>query len=141
VGFFYFGTIIAPFISINQCRRSNFMDNVVGEKKCTGENTDLKREIRRVKIKRFQAKVLDISIRMSKLIYIIPIIIILSLFAYNRLIGAFVAIAYLFIASIALEKFEKDSRVIKFMDNFSEENCKDKIEEIESRIEHNNSCF
>lgn len=117
------------------------MDHVVGEKKYAGEKTDLKREIRRVKNKRFQAKVLDFSIRTSKLIYIIPIILILSLFAYNRLIGAFVAIAYLFIASIALEKFEKDSRIIKFMDDFSEENCKDMIEEIESRIEHNNSCF
>jgi len=117
------------------------MDHVVGKKKKVGNNADLKREIRRVKNKWFQAKVLDISIRMSKLIYIIPIIIILSLFAYNRLIGAFVAIAYLFIASIALEKFEKDSRVIKFMDDFSEEKCKDTIEEIESRIDQNNSNF
>jgi hypothetical protein len=115
------------------------MDHVVDEKKYTEENADLRREIRRVKNKRFQAKVLDISIRTSKLIYIIPIIIILSLFAYNRLIGAFVAISYLFIASIALEKLEKGSKVIKFMDDFSEENCNDKIEEIERSIELNNS--
>ena len=81
------------------------MDHVVDEKKYTEENANLKREIRRVKNKMFQAKVLDISIRMSKLIYIIPIIIILSLFAYNRLIGAFVAISYLFIVFMLLPVF------------------------------------
>lgn len=116
------------------------MNNNIAVKKFVKENKEFKNQIRKLKIIRFQAKVLDFMIRMSMIIYVAPIIIILCLFAYNRLAGAFIAIAYLFIMSMLLAKFEKDSRVIKFMDDFSETNCKDRIQEIERRIEHNISC-
>lgn len=100
------------------------------------ENKQYKQQIKILKSKRFLAKILKYVLGGSTLLYVVPIIIIFSIFRNNRLIGAFISIAYFYMICMVLN-FDENSRIMRLLNEYSDSNCDTNIYEQELKIKNN----
>ncbi|GEP66745.1 hypothetical protein [Clostridium beijerinckii] len=100
------------------------------------ENKQYKQQIKKLKNKIFLAKILKYALRLSNLLYVVPIILILFIFRNNRLIGAFISIAYFYTICMLL-KLDENSRIMRFLNEYSDSNRDIKIYEQELKIKKN----
>jgi hypothetical protein len=112
------------------------VDNMKEVLKYIEENKRYKQQIKILRSKRFLAKIFKYVLRSSKLLYVVPIIIILFMFRNNRLIGAFISIAYFYMICIVLN-FDENSRIMRFLNEYSDSNCDANIYEQELKIKNN----
>ena len=112
------------------------MDCMERAQKYIEENENYKQQIKSLKFKGFLAKILNYALKFKMLIYVVPIIIILCVFSYQRLIGATISIVYFYVMCMVL-RFDEDSRAMKFVNEYSESNCSINTYGLKMDIKHN----